>query len=348
MEVLIEGKRYRLTDLNKGGGEGDLYTVHFDGALKCVKIYEIEKRTSFNERKIIALINRFKRISLGGIENYIGYPEIPVYHPATKKFCGFLMKYFAYCIPVSELKFSSNHLTYGGTNLGDEDMLKLFDNLFFYLKVLHKAGIILGDVNPENILVNKTNLTPAFVDFDSVQVGSFYSSSRRPDYIDPLVKIDGHGNHKYFIYSTDSDIFSLSIIFYEVMLGTKPNFFQTTTPTETNYKKNIGLSYLDYFIKNDTKIQFHQLQLEINKSHDAFNERLEYLKEYHSNVFNFLKSIFADSKRYYFYNKFVRAVNIQKKQGVTEFAEFELIEQSKADPEELELFMNQFDINLNA
>ena len=64
-----------------------------------------------------------------------------------------MMKYFGNHSQISELKFSNNHYNYGSTEIYDDDIFKLCDNLFFYLKILHKAGIILGDVNPENILI---------------------------------------------------------------------------------------------------------------------------------------------------------------------------------------------------
>lgn len=345
MKVLINNKEFQLTDINKFGGEGDLYTVDYLGEKKCVKIYNPEKRTPFNEKKIFILINKFKRISFDGIENHLGYPELPVYD-SNKKFCGFMMKYFGNHSQVSELKFSNNHYNYGNTELHDEDVFKLCDNLFFYLKILHKAGIILGDVNPENILIDKTNLTPCIVDFDSVQVGSFYSSSYRKEYIDPSVRVDGNGKHKYFIYTTDSDIYSLATIFYELVVGPKPHFYTTTDPTDTFYKKSIDLSFLDFYLDNTDKIKEHNYQLQEDKDFVAYKERLQYLQEFYPNIFNYLKSIFSEGKRYYFYYKQNRPVNIHKKDGVLEFNEVELITQSKEDPDELELFMKQFELRI--
>ena len=38
MKVLINNKEFQLTDINKFGGEGDLYTVDYLGEKKCVKI----------------------------------------------------------------------------------------------------------------------------------------------------------------------------------------------------------------------------------------------------------------------------------------------------------------------
>lgn len=343
MKVLINNKEYTLTDINKFGGEGDLYTVNYLGETKCVKVFYPEKRTPFNEKKIYVLINKFEIISLGGVENYLGYPELPVYD-TNRKFCGFMMRYFGNHFPISELKFSNNHYNYGNTELFDDDIFKLCDNLSFYLKILHKAGIILGDVNPENILIDKNNLSPCLVDFDSVQVGSFYSSNNRNEYIDPSVKVDGNGKYKYFIYTTDSDIYSLATIFYELIIGAKPHYYTTTNSTDTFFKKSIDLSFLDFFLENNKKIVKHSYQLVENTKHLAFRERLQYIKEFYPNIFNYLKSIFSEGRRYYFYYLHNRPVNIHKKDGVLEFKEVELITQSKEDPEELELFIKQFNL----
>jgi hypothetical protein len=57
MKVLINNKECLLNDIGKGGGEGDIYTVNYNGEIKCVKVYDYEKRTPYNERKIIAVIN---------------------------------------------------------------------------------------------------------------------------------------------------------------------------------------------------------------------------------------------------------------------------------------------------
>jgi serine/threonine protein kinase len=345
MKVLINNNQHYLGEPIKFGGEGDIYLIEIGGEKKCVKVYYPEKRTPYNEKKIYILINKFKKISFGGIEKYLGFPEFPVYD-LNKNFCGFLMKYFPDHYQLSELKFSNNNLNYGNERIYDDDSIfKLCDNLFFYLKILHRAGLILGDINPENILIDSA-LTPCIVDFDSVQVGSFYSNSHRKDYIDPSVRVDGNGQHKYFIYSTDSDIYALAIIFYELIVGPLPHYFATTDPRDSFYKKSIDLSFLDYYLNNKSKILSHGLTLDNNIANESFAKRLHFLQEFHPNIFNYLKSVFSEGKRYYFYYKQNRPINVHKKDGVLEFNEVELITQSKEDPNELELFMKQFDLRL--
>jgi|GEM_PF-3922681 len=115
MKVLINNKEYLLSDINRFGGEGEIYTVNINGQTKCVKVYDQEKRTPFNERKIITIINKFRRINLGGLENNIAYPEVPVYDVHSNQFCGFVMKYFNNHSMLSDLKYSNNTYTYGET-----------------------------------------------------------------------------------------------------------------------------------------------------------------------------------------------------------------------------------------
>lgn len=346
MRVLINNNSYTLVDINKFGGEGDLYTTEYMGETKCVKIYHPSKRTAYNEKKIYTLINRFKSISLGGLERHMGYPEMPVYDYDTRKFCGFMMKYFGNHFLISDLKFSSNHFNYGSTGLSDKQIINLCDELFFFVKVLHKAGIIVGDINPENIMIERQSLTPSIVDFDSVQIGTFYGNSNRQEYIDPSVNVDGRGKYKYFIYTIDSDIYALATIMYELLIGPKPHFFSTTVPTDTLFKKMIDLSFLDYYTNNNSKTAKNSLDLLESKESRAFKARLDYIHEHYPSVLNYLKSVFSEGKRFYFFYKQNRPVIIRKTDGVIEFSELELITQSKDDPEELDLFLEQFKIKL--
>jgi serine/threonine protein kinase len=256
------------------------------------------------------------------------------------------MKYFDNHDFITDYKFSNNKLSEFNTSSFDEVRIKLFDNLFFYVKVLHKAGIILGDINFDNILVDKKALNPILVDIDSVQVGPFFSNTKRDDFIDPSVKMDGYKKHKYFIYTTESDIYSLAAIFYEMVVSSPPHFYQTKEALTTLYKKNIDLSFIDYFLNNKVKLNKHSHEIYKDDAYYVFLERLFFIQKNHPSVFNFFKSIFSEGQRYYFYYKQNRPVNIHKKDGVLEFKEVDLITQSKADPDVLELFIKQFELRI--
>jgi len=346
MNILINNKKYILSESKYAGGEGEIYVVNYDGVEKCVKIYYPDKRTSYAERKVIALINKFGTMNFGDTSNYIAFPEIPVYEEDTNEFCGFLMKFFGSHNRLIDMFYSKNEEAYAIKDLTDEDAINIIDALYFKLRVLHRLGLIVGDLNPENILIDKITKAPVLVDIDSFQVGTYYSNSRRKDYVDPKVRIDGYGKAKYFIYSTDSDIFSLAIVAYEFLIGSKPYFYNTIKPADSFYKKNINLSLLDYYIENKTKEKISEFPLFKDPLYHATIERLYYLEMNYFPIFTFLKSVFCDAKRYYFYYKDKKEVVIKRSKGQLNIQEIELIKQSKEDPEELQLFLNQFQISI--
>jgi DNA-binding helix-hairpin-helix protein with protein kinase domain len=346
MKIIIKGIEYNLGEPVRDGGEGEIYELKINNELKCVKIYYPDKRTAYAERKVIALINRFEAMDFGNVSEQIAYPEIPVYEADSNEFCGFLMKYFNNHRRLMEITYSKNTKLFGDPNLSDEDAVLIIDKLYYYIKVLHRVGFIIGDLNPENILINELNNTPALVDIDSFQIGTYYSNSRRKDYIDPAVKVDGYGKAKYFIYSTDSDIFSMAIIAYEFLVGSRPHFYQTVKPTDTNYKKEIHLSLLDYFIDNRQKLDGSDITLFKDDLYFATIQRIDFLKNNFFEIFTFLKSVFADGKRYYFYYKDKKEIKIQKRKGILSLKDTTLIPHSKEDPEELQLFLDQYQITL--
>lgn len=346
MNILINRKKYSLSEPTNDGGEGEIYVIDFEGIEKCVKIYYPDKRTPYAERKVIALINKFGSMNFGDTSDYIAFPEIPVYEEGTNEFCGFLMKYFGSHHRLIDLFYSKNNGAYAIEEFTDEDAINIIDALYFKLKVLHRLGLIVGDLNPENILIDKTTREPVLVDIDSFQVGTYYSNSRRKEYVDPKVRIDGYGKAKYFIFSTESDIFSLAIVAYEFLIGSKPYFFNTLKPSDSIYKKNINLSFLDYYIENRLKNKISEFPLYKDPLYYATIVRLYYLETNHFPVFTFLKSVFCDGKRYYFYYKEKKEVVIRRKNGQINIQEIELIKQSKEDPEELQLFLNQYQITI--
>jgi serine/threonine protein kinase len=345
MNILIKGVSYSLKDPISDGGEGEIYLLNYGNEVKCVKIYYSDKRTAFAERKIITLINRFEAMDFGPISEQLGAPELPVYEVGSNQFCGFLMKYFNNHKRLIEYTYSKNTEKFGDTDLNEEQAIQIIDQLYYKLRILHRVGLIIGDLNPENILIDKTTNIAALVDIDSFQVGSYYSNSRRKEYVDPKVRVDGYGKAKYFIYSTDSDIYSMAIIAYELLVGSKPHYFQTSTPSDTNYKKEIDLSLLDYFIDNKAKPQTKEA-LHKDEVYFLLIKRLDFLRNNYFEIFTYLKSVFAQGKRYYFYYKEKKEIKIQRKKGIITLKETELIPQSKEDPEELALFLKQYQINL--
>jgi serine/threonine protein kinase len=343
MDVIIKNQKCTLQETGLFGREGEIYLVDkFKD--KLVKIYEPDRQTAFIQRKVTAIINKFRYLDLGGVENFISYPESPVYDAEFKMFRGFMMKYFNNHSSLFNNRYDLNQLSYRNEGIDDNKAIVIFSTLYAYLEVLHRAGLILGDVNPANILLDKS-LMPYIVDFDSVQLGTYYSNTNRIAYIDPSVRIDGYGRKKYFIYTMNSDVYAMTIIFYEFLVGIHPYFFQTTLPTDTEFKKKNALSLIDYLENNTSKTDKFEFKIFENSAFTASCERLNEIKVNHKEVYAFFKTVFSDGNRHYFGNKKYKISAINSIESA-ENTIVDLIPQAKQDPEELEIFMKQFRVNL--
>lgn len=344
MKIIIKNKEYSIIETGKFGREGTIYSIKDYTELKLVKVYDDERQTTYSQRKVTAIINKFKSLNLGGVENFIANPELPIQDSKNKKFCGFLMKNFNNHSHLFNHRYDLNYSLYKNEMLDDEKAKKIVSTLFAFLKVLHKAGFVLGDINPDNILLDNTFM-PAIVDFDSAQIGTFYSNTNRQDYIDPRVRIDGYGRAKHFIYTTDSDIYSLAIVCYEFIIGIHPYFFQTSTPTDIAFKKKNSLSLIDYYEQNTEKLKKLKLEIFENAVYHASIERLNEIQTNHNDLYEFFKIIFMNDDRRYFGDY---VYNIGSINNIDPFESIfeEIIPQTKEDPVELGLFMNQFKINI--
>jgi len=344
MNVIIKRNTYNLSETNFFGREGDIYTVD-QMPEKLVKIYVQEKCTSYTERKVTAIINRFRNLDLRGIEKYIAFPEVPVYRAANQHFCGFLMKNFCNCSKLLNNRFDLKTFKYKEQIINDSKAVSIIEMLFSYLELLHRMGFVLGDVNPENILIDKNKYMPYIVDIDSVQLGTYYSNTKREQYIDPQVRVDGFGRKKYFIYNTDSDIYALTVVCYEFIIGIHPYFFQTTEPTDTEFKKKKSLSFLDYFENNISKTRSYDFKVFTNPASQLAEKRLNEIKEKYPALFEYFCNTFLSGNRSYFGNNKLEINPSGLKEDSNSFIS-ELLPQSKSDPDELELFLEQFKIEL--
>ena len=114
------------------------------------------------------------------------YPELPVYDSQLSS-SSFLMKYFNSHSNLFDNKYTLI-FSFRNEEINDDKAIAIISTLFAYLEVLHRAGFILGDINPDNILLDKSFM-PAIVDFDSAQLGTYYSNTKRQDYIDPSIAL---------------------------------------------------------------------------------------------------------------------------------------------------------------
>ena len=201
------GKKHRLIkQIGRTGGEGSVYLT--DSNLIC-KIYKKEKTTLFRKEKINLLIKHKIKIK------NVCLPELIAYN-TKNEFVGYLMlpakgnelKTSIFIPPLLKQKFP---------NWNRIQLAKVGLNILEKVKALHSHNIIIGDINPSNILVeNENNIY--FIDTDSFQIESYPCSVGMVPYTKPK----HHGKrYESYLRTKNDDMFALATLLFQLMLPGK-------------------------------------------------------------------------------------------------------------------------------
>ncbi len=193
-------KAIMLKDELGKGGEGTIYSVD---TKTVAKIYHTKSLTPEKEGKIRALIA--KKIRLEGIcapieslfderGHFVGYLM-----PKANAESGFELQTCVFNPALLKLK------------LADWDRINLANlsiSILEKIKLLHDNDIIIGDINPFNILI-KDDKTVYFVDVDSYQVdnypcpvGTVHFTAPEIQNVDSFNKLIRTKEHEYFAVAT--------------------------------------------------------------------------------------------------------------------------------------------------
>ena len=207
----IDGERIRLVENLKAGGEGAIYKVDIDSNL-VAKLYLNGKLTKRKEAKISTLIS--KKIKISGV----CLPTEFVYNEA-RECVGYLMP-FVKGIPLDASVFRGEkgfkrHFSTWTRN----DLIDLCITIVATIQKLHKKGIIIGDINGSNILV-ETPTKVNFVDTDSFQVDGFPCPVGKEDYTAP--EIQGKKYDSFLRTESNENFAIATLLFMIFMFGKKP------------------------------------------------------------------------------------------------------------------------------
>lgn len=215
---LVNKGTHRFTRFIAAGGEGQVY--HLDshgpgGEPLAGKIYG----------------NNLTRSKIKKLSHMIalGSPEVrsisawPVDLLATRRnqVVGFAMPLVSGGTPLHLLRTPKTRLA-KMPNLSYPQLVQVAENVAGAVASLNKAGIVIGDINGQNFLVN-TNGTIQAIDCDSMQVGSnrdWASGVGVEEYIAP--ELQGR-SLKGVIRTPNHDAFALAVLLFEVLvLGRHP------------------------------------------------------------------------------------------------------------------------------
>lgn len=208
-DYVIDNKNNKhnlIKQIGRAGGEGSVYLTHSN---YICKIYKQDKVTNFRYEKIKLLIDNDIKI------NNVCLPELIAFNQYDE-FVGYLMPQangheIKTSIFMPQL-FKQKFPTWDKWHL-----VKVSLSILNIVKELHRYNIILGDINPSNILVQDEN-TVFFIDTDSFQIEDIPCSVG----MIPYTRIKHHGKrYDSYLRTKDDDIFALSTLIFQLMLPGK-------------------------------------------------------------------------------------------------------------------------------
>ena len=209
---LVYDKRHRPVKLERtlaAGGEGIVYAT--DGEL-VAKIYKSGKLTKRKEAKLQLMLSR--NLSCPGIcfpttALYNSYGEFVGYlMPAAK---GHELQRSIFLKPLFQKKFPDWQKT---------DLIWLTLTILSKFKYLHDRNIIMGDINPGNILVESPREV-YLVDTDSYQVEGFPCSVGTPMFTP--VELQGK-SYEGYLRSRGNENFAVATLLFMLMVPGKPPY----------------------------------------------------------------------------------------------------------------------------
>ena len=296
-------KKIKLLKLLGKGGEAAVYTTNTQ---YVAKIYNRDKITKYREAKIKLMTS--KNIQYPGI----CYPQEILYN-AKDEFVGYLMLK-AKGVELQKSIFLKPLFLKQFPDWKKRDIVQLCITILDKIRFLHRHNIILGDINPFNIMVcSPTEVY--FVDVDSYQVEGFpcpvgtipftaQEILRENRRYKQTYNRDRHYNE--YLRSFSSDYFAVAVLlFMIVMMGKNPYSLQGGESMESNML-NMDFAYplnelkndrtpegawiyiwshLPYFIKTDFYNTFHkdgrysrvENRLSVERWLDDFNKYLKLL-----------------------------------------------------------------------
>ena len=204
-------KTIQLINTVASGGEGTIYTT---STPYVAKIYKAEKIDERKYEKIKLMLS--KNIHCDGI----CYPLACLYNEFNE-FVGYLM-------PVAKGKelqrslFIKPLLLKNFPEWKKRDTVELCVTILEKIKYLHDRNIIMGDINPANILV----VSPKevyFVDTDSYQIEGFPCPVGTINYTAPEIQ---RKSFESFLRTLGNEYFAVATLLFMIMLPGKPPYSQ--------------------------------------------------------------------------------------------------------------------------
>lgn len=217
----------KLTHVLKSGGEGTVFLT--DTQWVC-KIYKKSKLTVQKKNKIDLILQR--NIDIPGVclpKDIVTYKGV---------FVGYLMEK-AEGKTMKTCMFTKDHLRTNFPYWNRKHLVTLAITILEKIVKIHNQGILIGDINPLNILI-KDERNVFFVDTDSYQIGQYPCPVGFPDFVAPEIQgVDC----KTFLRTPEHEAFAVAVLIFMILLPGKHPYSQLGGGRPSENIKKMDFSY---------------------------------------------------------------------------------------------------------
>ena len=189
------------------GGEGAVFTTNIPGHV--AKIYKREKLTTDRKAKIEIMVS--KQI----VRKAICFPEA-IIENEQGEFVGYLMPQ-AKGIELGKSVFQPKLLLQKFPNWNKSDLVQLCLTILEEIRFLNNLNVILGDINPMNILVVSPKKV-YFVDCDSYQIEGYPCTVGTANFSAPEIM---DRDYATFLRTQEMENFAIATLMFMIMLPGK-------------------------------------------------------------------------------------------------------------------------------
>ena len=228
--VTPNGKVVVLRKSIAAGGEGHIFLTD-ESSVVC-KIYKKESLTELKRDKIKLMLTR--QVDIRGIAWPIDYVM-----NKSGDFVGYVMPK-AHGVPLQPTIFVKPHFEKCLPNWTRRDLAVVCLKFLEYMQTLHAANILVGDINPLNILINKDSDDVWFVDTDSFQIENYPCPVGTVNFTAPEIQ-----GQKYtsFLRTKEHELFAVATMLFMILLPGKPPYSQQGGGTPGENIRNMRFPY---------------------------------------------------------------------------------------------------------
>lgn len=226
MDVIIHGKKVRLnpSKMIGSGGEAEIFDI---GGQEVAKIFKTSKHPDFSldpnavkaaEGRIAEHQMKLRAWPAGLPNEVVGLTSL-VTDVGNKKIVGYTMRFLTgmeVLLKYGERKYCETHGVIG------DQVVDIFRHLHGLVSGVHGAGVVIGDFNDLNVLVDSSMKT-YLVDADSMQFGSFMSRVFTARFVDPLL-CDPNSSSASLVkpHNSSSDWYAYNVMLMQSLLFVGP------------------------------------------------------------------------------------------------------------------------------